>query len=260
MYTYAQTNIQLYAQLAEQGYSSSDMLLIRQGYELAVKAFSGRFEQSGKVFIAHAVGVASILASLGADAEVVTAGIVHNIYRSGDFGFGADGITTEKRRLVADRLGGRVEKLLHYFARWTRKFGRTDDETGYLESADKEHNDVVLISIADQLDKILDNEILYFSDYEARLEDMGRKVPRLAEASRKLGYPQLAGEIESRFERASVMPVDPVLRSDSSERFSEVVMPASGVERWRRRIGRFVHPRIFSIRRLAAAARARLRA
>ena len=60
---YAQTNIQLFNQLRRDGYSKTDLDLVRDAYELAMVLFSGRFQPSGKSFIAHVVGTASILAS-----------------------------------------------------------------------------------------------------------------------------------------------------------------------------------------------------
>ncbi len=41
LYRYAQTNIQLYEQLIDAGYSDSDLICVRGGYDLAVRLFSG---------------------------------------------------------------------------------------------------------------------------------------------------------------------------------------------------------------------------
>jgi (p)ppGpp synthase/HD superfamily hydrolase len=248
MNSYAQTNVQLYNQLVESGYSEEQLILVRKGYELAVDAFTGRFEQSGKVFIAHGVGVASILASIGSEAEVITAGIVHNIYRSGEFGVWRTGVSDEKRRIVSDRLGTRVEYMLYHFARWTRKFGRENDELSYLESALEDDRNVVRIAIADQMEKLLDNEILYFHDYTERLDMLSAKVPRLVAAANRLGHPGLASEIDRRFREVSVTRVPSFLQSVGDVRFSEVRVPAFCRPRW-----------TFQVRRSAFGAIGRLR-
>ena len=64
MHSCAQTNIQLFNQLRRDAYSDGDLNLVRHAYESAMVLFSGRFQPSGKSFIAHVVGTASILAWL----------------------------------------------------------------------------------------------------------------------------------------------------------------------------------------------------
>src|SRR5688572_20530292 len=79
VHSYAQTNIQLFNQLRGDGYSKADLGLVRDAYELAMLLFSGRFQPSGKSFIAHVVGTASILAWHRLPAPVVAAGLLHNV-------------------------------------------------------------------------------------------------------------------------------------------------------------------------------------
>ena len=74
---YAQTNIQLYRQLAELGYPSTDVSRVHRGHSLAMKLFTGLFRGSGRPFLAHLVGTASVLASVRVPIEVVTAGLLH---------------------------------------------------------------------------------------------------------------------------------------------------------------------------------------
>ena len=63
MDTYAQTNIQLFDQLQHEGYTEDELNVIRDTYALATRLFTGLFRPSGKTFVAHAVGIASILGS-----------------------------------------------------------------------------------------------------------------------------------------------------------------------------------------------------
>ncbi len=60
---YAQTNIQLYEQLLAARWSAADIVPARAAYELAMRIFAGHFRPSHKPFLAHLVGVASILAT-----------------------------------------------------------------------------------------------------------------------------------------------------------------------------------------------------
>ena len=73
----AQTNLALYQQLHDLGYTPEKLADIREAYELATALFAGRFRPCGRPFTAHLVGTASVLAKLGAPAAVVAAGLLH---------------------------------------------------------------------------------------------------------------------------------------------------------------------------------------
>ena len=75
MHAYAQTNVQLFNQLQSEGYSARDRELVRLAYEFAMGLFTGLFLPSGKTFIDHLVGTASILTSLHVPVEVVAASV-----------------------------------------------------------------------------------------------------------------------------------------------------------------------------------------
>src|SRR5437867_665839 len=102
---YAQTNIQLFNQLQREGYSNAELSLIRDAYELAMHLFTGFFIASGRTQIAHVVGAASILGSLHTPAEVVAAGLIHNVYETGDFGDGRRGISDARRQQIRQTIG-----------------------------------------------------------------------------------------------------------------------------------------------------------
>src|SRR5437879_11925353 len=97
MHHFAQTNIQLINQLRRNGYSVTEIGSVLTSYELTMRLFTGRFRASGKTFIAHLVGTASILASLRASVALVTAGLLHAAYTSGDFGDSDRGVTDSRR-------------------------------------------------------------------------------------------------------------------------------------------------------------------
>ena len=60
----AQTNIQLYNQLRRRGLDRDELVLVHRAYELLTTLYSGYYQGDGKPFVAHGVGVASILAEL----------------------------------------------------------------------------------------------------------------------------------------------------------------------------------------------------
>lgn len=85
----AQTNLQLYNQLRREGRPAGDLALIRRCYERSVELYSGAFQGDGKPFVAHTVGVASIMGQLGVPSVVVGAACIHNVYGNGNFGDGS---------------------------------------------------------------------------------------------------------------------------------------------------------------------------
>jgi (p)ppGpp synthase/HD superfamily hydrolase len=56
-----QTNLQLYNQLRMQGYSDTQLAVVHRAYELLITIYPGYYQADGKPFVAHTVGVASIL-------------------------------------------------------------------------------------------------------------------------------------------------------------------------------------------------------
>ena len=96
---YAQTNLQLYAQMLRAAYPETDVDRVRAAYEFALPLFAGAYRGSGKPFIAHLVGTASILVSIRARMPVVVAGLLHAVYASGEFGNGWRGDRDSRRRV-----------------------------------------------------------------------------------------------------------------------------------------------------------------
>jgi hypothetical protein len=109
---YSQTNVQLYEQLVAAGFQLEELQTVKKAYGLAQKLFSAKFRGSGRPFLAHLVGTASILVRYGASLDVIVAGLLHSAYDFGDFGSGMGGITAAKRRLLVSEVGSRSEALI----------------------------------------------------------------------------------------------------------------------------------------------------
>ena len=62
--TYAQSNLQLFNQLIANGYSESELVCVVNAYKLIMNLFTGIFRSSGKTFLAHLIGTASVLVNL----------------------------------------------------------------------------------------------------------------------------------------------------------------------------------------------------
>ncbi|MFB2939253.1 DUF6817 domain-containing protein [Aerosakkonemataceae cyanobacterium BLCC-F154] len=199
MHSYAQTYIQLLNQLKENGYSKEELVRVKNSYQMAAELFAGCYRPSGKTFIAHVVGTASILASLAVSLEIVIAGLLHSIYAEADFGSGKQGISNTKREQVKAVVGKEVEEYLCRYAalQWNAKtILSLRDRLHCLDQIDR---NVLLIRLADQLEDSLDLGILYCSNRKDRqqfLQDMGDIMVAMAQ---EIGFPTLATELEAVF-------------------------------------------------------------
>jgi hypothetical protein len=193
---YAQTNIQLFNQLRQDGYANIDLGLIRDAYELAIRLYSGYFIGSGRTQIAHVVGTASILGALHPPVEVVAAGLIHNVYDNGDFGDGRKGAFDARRCQIRQALGAAVEEYVYRFpaidrvvVSFTRQVSsqvvsHASKELDALNPVDRQ---VLLIVLAEKLDHALSHEYT------------NRSPLRMREMAEKVGFPAMATELERAF-------------------------------------------------------------
>src|SRR3989442_8242527 len=100
MHSFAQTNILLINQLRGDGYLPAEIGKVVTCYELAMRLFTGLFRASGKTFIAHLVGTASILGTLRASSSIVAAGLTLPPYSLGGLRDGQKKMTNPKREWV----------------------------------------------------------------------------------------------------------------------------------------------------------------
>ena len=204
---YAQTNLQLFDQLRCNGYSRTDLVLVRDAYKLAMSLFSGRFQPSGKSFIAHVVGTASILASLGSPASVVAAGLLHNVYEQGDFGLGPRARSRRNRDKIRRLLGGEVEAYVGKFASLHWKSPPAQLALATPDRLEPLERNVLVIRLADYLEHLLDLEIRYYAPAVNRyyIESFGTAVMM----ARRLGLDTLVADLEKAFHdlKSAELPV-----------------------------------------------------
>jgi (p)ppGpp synthase/HD superfamily hydrolase len=226
MHYYAQTNIQLFNQLRREGYSHPDLSCIFKTYQLTMRLFTGSFRASGKTFIAHLVGTASILVSLHLPANVVAASLLHAAYVNGDFGDGRKGISQSKRQQVRDVVGEEIEG---YVARYTSMQWNEQtipDICDRLNSLDAIDRDVLLIRLANELEEYLDLGIIYCGDvkYQRYINHSGHLIVKMAE---NLGFPSLALELERAFNETVAAELPQEIRNQSGYNSSYTLVPNS---------------------------------
>jgi len=224
---YAQTNIQLFNQLCRAGYSIGELSCVASAYQLAMSLFTGRVQVCGKTYIAHGVGTASILGSLHLPAEVVAAGLIHNVYQNGDFGSGRRGVSAAKRKEISRVVYMGVERYVYRFSSLEWNSQTIPIIRDGLDALDATDRNVVLIKLANDLEYLLDLGILYRGNNEGILRHINHNGQIMVEVAEKLGFPTLAGEL-SRMSAENALAEIPVeLRSPRSWNISVVIAPKS---------------------------------
>lgn len=235
---FALTIHQLYDHMLRAGYGSDDLVRVRRAYETALDLFAGRVQNSGKAFIEHGVGTASVLVSLRAPVDVVSGGLLHNVYWNGDFGDGVPGMTAAKRRELTRLVGSAVERYAAGF-RELRWDGHVREIRDRIESMDAVRRNVVLIRLAELLEHLLDRGILYTRDGAHRLEKVRDELPVLREISVRLGHSTLADDLALRIRELEASPVPEALRT--ARAISYIAAPRS----YRKTYGAIVRQRLY---------------
>jgi (p)ppGpp synthase/HD superfamily hydrolase len=247
---YAQTNLQLYTQLRRAEAGERDLGLVRAGYDLAMHLCPASFRGSGKPLLAHLVGTASILTSIGQSARVVTAGLLHAAYVFGDFGDGRSGIHEPRRERLRQAVGREVEELVARYTRFDWNKNTIPAIRDRVESLTPIERDVLVIRLANELEDHLDAGVLYCGNGETRRPYILSPLNQSVEMARSLGLTKLAAELDAAFEDTLAADLPVALRNTHDYTF--VQAPAShsprlkiAVRRYldaRPRLARIVHP------------------
>ncbi len=229
MHSYAQTNVQLFNQLRYEGYSNNEIERVRQVYEFAMRLFTGLFLPSGKTFIDHLVGTASILASLQVSVELIGAALIHAAYLHGNFAGIRKGISEPTRKQVRDAVGDKVEEYVERYERipWGPNTIPVLHETlGELSPFDR---DVLLIRLANDLEHNLDLGSLYRENWPQYIERYGPSMVIMAE---KLGFASLSSEMATVFRNitSADVPLEPRMRASQDAAY--LIVPNSYRERF----------------------------
>jgi (p)ppGpp synthase/HD superfamily hydrolase len=242
--SFAQTNVQLFNQLRSEGYAKQEVFEIWKTYEFGMRLFSGLFLPSGKPFLDHLVGTASILTWLHMPVEMVAAGLIHAAYLHGDFGGIRVGVTENKRKEVRKAVGEEVED---YVARYDSLLWNpakilsirdTLDELGLVERK------VLVVRLANELEHQLDFNGMYYAESEKGQERHQRYMksygPTLISMAERLGLTSLAEEMAQVFKDivSIQVPIEPWIRS--KHQVAYLIVPRSYRERflvrWRRKL------------------------
>jgi hypothetical protein len=202
----AQTNVQLYRQCMDLGYSEQDLALLRNAYEHAQHWFGDLYRVCGKPFLAHLVGTASILASQSAPVTLVVAGLLHSLYEFSSLG---PDITPEKRLHVASSIGNDVEQWLYNYAR----FDWNNADIATLER----DADLMPLALAKLLLLRIANELEEHHDqciqFSAKPTATACWLPLFTRVAACLGVPGLATQLSDTYQLGLAFVPPEVLRS-----------------------------------------------
>jgi (p)ppGpp synthase/HD superfamily hydrolase len=219
MFPYAQTNLQLYRQLAAEGFAATEIRTVAAAYELGLRLFPGTYRGSGKPFLAHLVGTASVLASLRARTPVVVTGLLHAVYTHGEFGNGWPGMSDRKRKEIRRAVGEEIEDLIACYTRLRWQQRTIPEIRARLDTMTPADRDVLLVRLANELEDHLDLGILYLADVERRREFMRTDLPAAAEMAKQLGFPALARSLTETYAEVAGVEIVPGLRRGNAESF-----------------------------------------
>jgi hypothetical protein len=225
----AQTNLQLYRLLLRQGRSDAELGLVRAAYELSVKLYSGYFSADLRPFVCHTVGVAGVIANLGQPAEIVAAALLHNVYGNGDFGDGAYNLASTGRRRVVNRaVGVAVEDIVHRFHLRRVQLDTDDVYRARIEGLEQQQREVLLLDLADIVEKHVDASVLFHGDGSWISEPVRRHHAFLVDLARRIGEPLLATMLEERYADVSETAQLPAaLRAPTHRRHRDLIVPTS---------------------------------
>lgn len=224
---YAQTNIQLYNQLIRSECSLDEMTRVRLAYELAVRLFAGLYRPSGKTFLDHAVGTASIVHEIKGKPALTAAALLHSAYTHGDFGFiGQLSDSTKSKRLI-DAAGEETEAYVRMYTGLHRVMCNTGELPIRMDDLSPAEREVVLLHVANELEDHLNCGTLYCYNAARHKDKLEERHETLFDLACRLGSIELQREVDRVFAECSSQPLAPELLQRAGRPRSYLILPES---------------------------------
>lgn len=224
-FQYAQTNLQLYNQARDAGWPSMDLLVLTQAYKLACLLFSGLFRSSGKCFISHSVGTASVLMTVTHDVEIVAAGLLHATYAQGNFGTSLARTHSDNRQIVEAQLSSRIEDLIFSYNRMPWSAQDIQNMHDNFDKVTAKEKEILLLRLANEVDDYADLGMLYASKVRPRFNQ--ETFRHMESLSQKLGYPYLSQILNQVFRETEDSVVPDQLKAPNSMQSSYLIQPGT---------------------------------
>jgi hypothetical protein len=188
----AQTNLELYAQAIARGWPDAELERLGRAYLFALRPVRSLARGSGKPFIAHLVGTASLVMESGCPYDWVIAALLHALYqRRVPF---QGGLSPEARRdVLKARFGPAVEDLVHRYT-----VCESADLATAAAASEAGQDDVLTLRLADELEDITGHALALHGDIRAdalgtrgshrwRSDAKTAEAPALLALTRRLG-------------------------------------------------------------------------
>lgn len=196
----AQTNVALYRQMHDLGYAANALGLARDAYGLVSVPFAGHYRACGKPFVCHLVGTASIMASLGAGAELVAAAMLHAAYEPYFFVGNNRGSARLAPHRIRAVVGEEVERYVADYNDLKWSLITIPALASEARSARGDRAGILKLKLANELDDHLDHSMAYCSESRREIDSAFELWIGMASS---LGYPMLAEALsEVRHENA----------------------------------------------------------
>ena len=144
----AQTNLELYAQAIARGYSRDQCRALADAYVFALRQVFSLARGSGKPFIAHLVGTASLVMESGCPDDWVIGALLHALYQH-RVPFESSLAPEERRVVLADRFGTQVDELVHRYTSF-----ESQDLVAFMGAGASGDTDVLTLRLADELEDV----------------------------------------------------------------------------------------------------------
>ena len=207
-------------------WSDEDLGRTRAAYEFADRALVGMTRRSGKPFVAHLVGTASVVADVDGRPDVVLAALLHAAYTLGGTTLSSK---APRRSTIRSLVGPDTEALIFAYATSPWDVDAFAEANANLAEFDSTRRDVLLVRLANEVDEHADFAIQY-SDKGGFLRDSGDRLLPLAAAADRLECPKLAATFRRLFDEQRGVSVPSVLRA------STPTSPVRGSESYGRRL------------------------
>lgn len=223
MHGYAQTFPQLLNQLLRER-PDVDFASITTTFAYAMKLFAGALRASGKTFLAHVIGTASIVARHGGSGDLIATALLHAAYTHGDFGWRRPGAAANRPQVRA-AVGERIEALVFLYSqlRWKDKTIATL-ASGPISEVDDDRA-ILLIRLCNELEEYLDLGLVYCG--EAKKGDYRVRQQQILTICRLLHHRPLAEELALEFERNETAHVPASLCNPTRQPATSVILGAS---------------------------------
>ena len=224
---FAQTNVQLYNQLIRDGCTAGDLTLIRRAYELAVPLFTGLYRPSGKTFMDHVVGTASIIQEVQGKPALTAAGLLHSAYSHGDFGFAGCVSARVRSKRMAEAVGDEVEAYVRMYDELSWSSRRARELQEQIDDMTPAWRDVVSLRVANELEDHLNGGTLYCYNAARHKNKLEERREMLSDLACRLGSTELQNEIDRVFAECSSQPLAPELLQWAGRSRSYRILPES---------------------------------